>query len=189
VFQLGEERCRETFEIGRGQLDRVADLKLQHRLIRNPLDHVVAPQNSIVVHQRVGNHLDFVERIPVPAGHHSESMHFLIRSPSACQQTRWPRDSGNFSHRRRARAARRRTGPRPWSGWIVDETPVPPEYDLKTEPGAGGPFSSAIPMSGCHEPSRRCPISAPAVAREECRRGPRVVRKLVPCGWRPREPS
>jgi hypothetical protein len=43
-------------------------------MVGNQLDHIAVPLDSIVVHQGVAEHLDFVEWIAVLARDHSESV-------------------------------------------------------------------------------------------------------------------
>jgi hypothetical protein len=46
--QLGEEGAGETFELRRAELDPIADVELQGRLLRNQLDHVVASRVALL---------------------------------------------------------------------------------------------------------------------------------------------
>src|SRR5207244_941178 len=54
ALDVGKERLREPVDLCRVQLDPIADADLQDRLLGNDLDHIVATQDAVAAHQRLG---------------------------------------------------------------------------------------------------------------------------------------
>src|SRR4051812_45487876 len=73
-LQRGEERLGKPLEVGRGQADPVPDLELHDGLASDILDDIVRLQDSPIVDERVGDHLDLVERVAVLAGQRPQTV-------------------------------------------------------------------------------------------------------------------